>query len=676
MGTAKDKNGAKSAAKLRRQAEDSLNTNSPESVIAPPVTETERLLHELQVHQIELEMQNSELRQARADLETALEKYTVLYNFAPVGYFTFNCKGVISAVNLTGASMLGKERSRLLGRRFGLFLTEESRPLFSEFLGKVFATRSKTSCEVTLTTEENIPLIVQIDADVFGSGQECHAALIDITERRKAEVSLRRSEALYRAIGESIDYGIWVCAPDGRNIYASDSFLQMVGITREQCADFGWGEVLHPDDAEQTVAAWKECVRTGGTWDREHRYRGADGQWHPVLARGVPVRDEQGAVTCWAGINLDISYMKKAERKLRDSEERLLLALSAAQLATWDWRLQSGVIIWNDAHYRMLGYEPGTVTPSYRAWVERMHPDDIVATEAKIRECMATGSVYISEFRVLWPDGTVHWLEARGEFKFDDAGQPFRNYGVMIDRTSQKQVEAALQQAYNELIATNIELEAFNYTVSHDLRTPLTLINGYCQMVLDLSDSILDEHCRGYIKEIYDGSLRMTRLIETLLDFSSITRIEMRHDKVDLSKMAEEVAMVLKVSDPGRRVTFRIADGITVDGDAVLLQSALNNLMGNAWKYSGNRENVVIEFGATQIDGKSACYVKDNGPGFAREHLDKLFLPFQRLPGTKVEGHGIGLATVDRIIRRHGGRVWAEVDPGKGVCFYFTLGAD
>jgi len=670
MGVGKDKNSAKTAAELRRQAEKLLKANNPESGILHPDDETKRLLHELQVHQLELEMQNAELQHARDEQEMALEKYTGLYDFAPVGYFTLNRKGAISAANLRGASILGIERASLLGRYFGLFVTEESRPQFAVFLGEVFANQSKQSCEVTLTTEVNLPLIVQIEAVVFGSGQECHAVLIDITERkqaeeriahfasfpelnpnpvlevdlfgriiyfnpatvniletagvntgdagvflpadfaaiveqwdrlhestfyreivinelifaetlfltprfnavriyayditerRRAEESLRRSEALYRAIGESLDYGIWVCAPDGRNIYASDSFLQLVGITRDQCADFGWVEALHPDDAEETVAAWKECVLKGGTWDREHRYRGADGQWHPILARGVPVRDDQGTITTWAGINLDISKMKRTEKRLRDSEEHLRLALSVAQ------------------------------------------------------------------------------------------------------------------QANNDLAAANIELEAFNYSVSHDLRSPLAIINGYCQMVLELCGSNLDGRTRGYIREMYDGTQRMNQLIDALLVFSGITRIELRHDKVDLSKMAEEIAMVLKGSDPERLATFRIADGITVEGDAVLLRSVLNNLIGNAWKYSGSREGAVIEFGAMEIDGKSVCFVKDNGPGFDRAHLDKLFIPFQRLPGTKVEGLGIGLATVDRIIRRHGGRVWAEGEPGRGACFFFTLAAD
>lgn len=141
---------------------------------------------------------------------------------------------------------------------------------------------------------------------------------LDITERKRMEQALRDSERLYRAIGESIDYGVWVCDPVGRNTYASESFLKMVGMTQEQCSEFGWGDVLHPDDSEATIAAWKECVRSGGMWYREHRFKGVDGQWHPVLACGVPVRNESGEITSWAGINLDISRIKQAEEQLKE----------------------------------------------------------------------------------------------------------------------------------------------------------------------------------------------------------------------------------------------------------------------------------------------------------------------------------------------------------------------
>jgi PAS domain S-box-containing protein len=144
----------------------------------------------------------------------------------------------------------------------------------------------------------------------------------DVSALSEAQQALKASERLYRGIGESIDYGVWVCGPDGRNIYASESFLKLVGLTQEQCSNDGWGDVLHPEDAERTIAAWKECIRTEGTWDIEHRFRGVDGQWHSILARGVAIRNEKGEITCWAGINLDISRLKETEAALREADRR------------------------------------------------------------------------------------------------------------------------------------------------------------------------------------------------------------------------------------------------------------------------------------------------------------------------------------------------------------------
>ncbi len=155
----------------------------------------------------------------------------------------------------------------------------------------------------------------------------------DLIENARAEERLRQSEQLYRAIGESINYGVWVCAPDGRNIYASESFLRLVGLTQQQCSDFGWGEVLHPDDAERTFAAWKDCIRTEGNWDIEHRFRGVDGRWHPILARGTPVRDNKGQIVYWAGINLDISNLKETEQALLRSEKLASVGRMAATIA-------------------------------------------------------------------------------------------------------------------------------------------------------------------------------------------------------------------------------------------------------------------------------------------------------------------------------------------------------
>ena len=223
------------------------------------------------------------------------------------------------------------------------------------------------------------------------------------------------------------------------------------------------------------------------------------------------------------------------------------------------------------------------------------------------------------------------------------------------------------------LTAQNSELEAFNATVSHDLCTPLTTINGYCQVLRELCSDQLDANAKEYLQGIYEGTLRMKELISSMLEFSRVTQAAPHRETVDLSEMAGLVARELKSATPKRRTAIKIAKGITGSGNPGLWRSVLDNLIGNAWKHSAGRAKTAIVFGQTDLAGRPVYFVRDNGPGFDMAQADRLFLPFQRVPGTGAAGHGIGLATVDRIVKRNGGRVWAESAPGAGATFYFTM---
>jgi PAS domain S-box-containing protein len=244
-------------------------------------------------------------------------------------------------------------------------------------------------------------------------------------------------------------------------------------------------------------------------------------------------------------------------------------------------------------------------------------------------------------------------------------------------KRSEQEVErlnAELAARAGELEAANRELEAFNYSVAHDLRQPLNIISGYCQGIKMLCGSQLQEECKELLQQAYNGTLRMNRLIDALLHFSRLGHVEPRREPVDLSALVHGVAEELKLAHPERVVDFRIADGVTATGDANLLRVVFVNLLGNAWKYTGTTEKPLIQFGVKEIDGVPTYFVRDNGAGFDMAHAHKLFIPFQRLPGAEdIRGFGIGLATVERIILRHGGKIWAEGAPGKGACFFFTL---
>ena len=225
-----------------------------------------------------------------------------------------------------------------------------------------------------------------------------------------------------------------------------------------------------------------------------------------------------------------------------------------------------------------------------------------------------------------------------------------------------------------ELEAANRDLESFSYTVSTDLLKSLMAIGDNAHSIREMICDKKDERCIAYARRIYEKTKHLGELIAIMHDFFRPTRSELHRETIDLSKMADETAEKLQRTTPDRRVEFRSTEGIMANGDKNLLQVVLNNLLDNAWKHTGKREEAMIEFGTKECEGRPACFVRDNGVGFAMADEEKLFKPFQHLPGTEeFAGKGIGLATVARIVRRHGGKIWAEGAPGKGSCFWFTL---
>ncbi|AJE04877.1 hypothetical protein GPICK_09190 [Geobacter pickeringii] len=225
-----------------------------------------------------------------------------------------------------------------------------------------------------------------------------------------------------------------------------------------------------------------------------------------------------------------------------------------------------------------------------------------------------------------------------------------------------------------ELEVLNGDLEAFNSSVSHDLRGPITNICGQCQVILELFPHKADAEVLDFVRGILDESWRMNDLINTLLDFSRLGRVEMKREPVDLSSLAQEIAAAQAARFPERSVRFAADEGLTTTGDPGLLRIVLENLLGNAWKYTGKTADAAVRFGVLETEGRRAFYVRDNGAGFDMTRAGNLFAPFKRLhASSEFEGFGIGLATVHRIVTRHGGRIWAEGEPGRGATFYFTL---
>ena len=719
---------------LRRKSEERLRSqvDTPEEI---SVEDAKSLIHELRVHQIELEMQNEELRHAHVQIEESRKRYADLYDFAPVGYLALDDKGQVLEANLTAAAQLGIERASLVETIFPLYVNPKDRQQARLHIMTVFKTKGRQTCELRLKpkggeeffarlesvfienangegrcrtsisdisyakraedalhrihdepeerieertaelTEANERLIQEIAErkqaeealreseakyhtlfnsliegfciiemvfddqgrpvdyrfleinpefekhtglqnaegklmrelapdhekhwfEIYGNialtgeptrfeneakalnrwyevyavrhgGPESRKVAIcfsDITERKRAEEALRESERVYRAIGESIDYGIWICDHDGRNIYSSESFLKLVGITQQECSDFGWGDVLHPEDAERTIAAWQECVRTGGIWDIEHRFLGVDGQWHPILARGVPVKDESGEIVFWAGINLDISERKKMEDELRKSRDEL-------------------------------------------------------------------------------------------ELRVQERTTDLKNYMAKLEQSNQA-------------------LQDFASIAAHDLKEPLRKVISFGNMLRQKSGDSLGQTGNDYLDRMLNATGRMQSLLWGLLDYSRVATAAEPFKEVDLSDLIGEVISDLEVRIVTTGGEVNVGTLPVVSADPTQMRQLFQNLIGNALKFHKPGEKPIVRVHSiSNTDSAYQIIVEDNGIGFDEQYLERIFAPFQRLHGrsSQYEGTGMGLAICKKIVERHGGSITAKSTSGAGSTFIVTL---
>jgi PAS domain S-box-containing protein len=318
-------------------------------------------------------------------------------------------------------------------------------------------------------------------------------------------------------------------------------------------------------------------------------------------------------------------------------------------------------------------------------WNAPFHPDDRQRAWEAWQKATEDFETYSLECRLRRADGVYRWWLIRGVPMRTGRGEVLKWFGTCTDIEAIKQAEEKIHQLNLELeqrvrdrtaeLATaNQELEAFAYSVSHDLRAPLRSIDGFSRILVEDYAAKLDDEGRDSLNRICAASRRMALLIDDMLELSRVSRGELRRERVDLSTLARAVVADLRRIEPGRVVEFSAADGLADEGDPILLRGVLENLLGNAWKFTSKRSAARIEFGALPPGGPAGFFVRDNGAGFDPLYAGKLFGAFQRLHNsTEFPGTGIGLATVQRIIHRHGGRVWAEGELDAGATFYFAL---
>jgi PAS domain S-box-containing protein len=384
----------------------------------------------------------------------------------------------------------------------------------------------------------------------------------------------------------------------------------------------------------------------------------------------------------------EIVERKRTEEKLREQEMVLSDILEVTLSGYWDLNVPANTEYLSPAFKKMFGYEDHELPNSPETWQKLIFPEDLpVALSSLDRHIKSHGQTpFCNELRYRHKNGSTVWVICAGRvIEWAEDGSPIRVVGCHVDITERMQVEEELrkyQERLEDLVSertvalsvTNRELEAFSYSVSHDLRTPLRSMDGYSQMLLEDYGDRLDEEGKNYLRQIRGASQRMGELINDLMQLSRINQAEIHRELVDLSELVRSVAATLQQNQPERKVEFSIQSSVTGWGDKHLLVIVLENLLSNALKFTTHQSLGRIEFGTTRQGKKNIYFVRDNGVGFDMKSAEKLFSPFQRLHSDKdFPGTGVGLSTVRRIIQRHGGQIWAEAEVEKGATFYFTL---
>jgi PAS domain S-box-containing protein len=506
----------------------------------------------------------------------------------------------------------------------------------------------------------------------------------DISERKEAEALAAR---LGRVLDQSANEIYLFCADDLHFVSVNEGALRSLGYTMEEMRALTPVDIK-PEFTRERFEALLAPLRTGQrtqlAFETVHRRK--DGTTYPVEVRLHLSRSEDPPL--FIAVILDIGERRRAEQALRASEERLRLALTAANQGLYDLDLRTGNAVVSPEYARMLGYEPEELRETDAWWRERLHPEDRASVERAYEDYIAgRRAEYRVEFRQRTKSGDWKWILSLGKIvERDRDGIPLRMLGTHTDITERKLAEQAVRRLNAELEervrertaqleAANKELETFTYSVSHDLKAPLRGIDGYSRLLLEGYADRLDDEGRRFLGNVRQAAAQMSELIDDLLAYSRLERRKLEAEAIDLAPLVESL-----LAERGTEVRGRAA-AITVNlpcarlrADREGLTMALRNLIDNALKFSRDAPQPRIEIGGRAAAGSCMLWVRDNGTGFDMKFHDRIFDIFQRLHRAEdYPGTGIGLAIVRKAMERMDGRAWAESEPGKGATFYLEL---
>lgn len=509
------------------------------------------------------------------------------------------------------------------------------------------------------------------------------AIILDITERLQAEREIRAREQIFETLARSSPVGIFRTDIHGHGIFVNKRWLEIAGMDLEQAMGDGWADALYPEDRDRVSSEWHQATQDKQAFRTECRFRRPDGKLTWVLAHAVAELDDNGNTVGFIGSITDINKLKEAEEALSKSIHEWDYAMDYFEDPMTLVSLDDKIVRANKTFYKNSGLTPEQVIG--QDVINIYHPDDETVNCPVCQARKERRDVRIVMEADDPNNKTGGPVEKIVRIVRDENGEPQSILVASHDLSHQRVIENELrhhQELLEEQVAirtrelevSNKELESFSYSIAHDLRAPLRSITSFSQIVLeDAADRLVPEEQKN-LQRVVKAAKNMTEIIDDILELSRVSRLNFERVPVDMSELAKNSIKHLRESDPRSDIEISIADTLKAHGDRKLLYIMLDNLLGNAWKYTSKTEHAKIEFGSTKQNNKTIYFVKDNGIGFDMNYANKLFGVFQRLHrADDFEGSGIGLATVQRIIHRHGGNVWAEAEPHKGATFYFSL---
>jgi PAS domain S-box-containing protein len=504
-------------------------------------------------------------------------------------------------------------------------------------------------------------------------------------ELEKINQELQSSEERYRNTLDTMLEGAQIIGFDWRYLYVNEMAAEQGRQSKENLLGRTMMEMYPGIENTEAFVVFERCMKDRVPQQMENEFIYPDGSkgWFELNIHPVP----EGIFI----LSMDISERKRAQQVLEKAGEELeqLVKERTAALSEANALLQTMMdnmpdhIYFKDSDSRfirnsrsqakMMGYDPADVVGKTDFdFFQGEHAQRSFDEEQKV---IKSGQPLVNiEERVVWPDGRVTWVSTTKLPLRDAKDQVTGTFGISRDITERKQAEEALEKSNVQLEAANRELESFSYSVSHDLRAPLRSIDGFSQALLEDYGDKIPQEGRNYLERARAAAQRMAELIDDILALSRVSRAPVQRGTVDLSALAQGILSDLQNSDPDRRVSMVITPNMLVEGDQNLLRIALQNLLANAWKFTSKKADARIEFDVQNESGERTFLIRDNGSGFDMNYANKLFGAFQRLHSAdEFPGTGIGLATVQRVFHKHGGRVWAEGVVDQGATFYFTV---